>query len=73
MIREHDTIALTVDLPEHGLQRGDLGTVELVHGYKGFEVEFATLGGETLAVVSLTTDQVRPLGPREIAQARLLA
>lgn len=74
MIREHDTIALTVDLPEHGLQRGDLGTVVLVHGDKGFEIEFATLGGETLAVVSLATDQVRPpLGPREIAQARLLA
>ncbi len=73
MIREHDTIALTEHLPAHGLQTGDLGTVVLVHGEKGYEVEFATLGGETLAVVSLTIDQVRPLGPREIAQARLLA
>lgn len=70
MIHEHDIIALTEDLSTHGLLRGDIGTVVLVHGEQGFEVEFATLGGETLAVVSLTSAQVRPIGPREIAQAR---
>ena len=70
MIQEHDTVALTIDLPEHGLCRDDLGTVVMAHGDKGFEVEFMTLDGETMAVISLTADQVRPIGRREIAHAR---
>ncbi len=70
MIRELDSVILTVDLPEHGLQKGDVGTVVLVHRSGGYEVEFITLSGETLAVVSLSSEQVRPIGRREIAQAR---
>ena len=70
MIRELDSVVLTTDLPEHGLKKGDVGTVVLVHGTAGFEVEFMTLGGETLTVASLTKEQVRPVGRREIAQAR---
>jgi hypothetical protein len=73
MIRDHDTVALTVDLPDYGLCRDDLGTVVLTHGGKGFEVEFMTLDGQTMAVVSLTTDQVRPIRRREIAHARAVA
>ena len=66
-----DVVALTEDLPEHALRQGDLGTVVLVHpGAAGYEVEFMTLNGETLAVVSLMPHQFRPVGPREIAQAR---
>jgi len=72
MIKELDTVVLAVDVPEHGLKRGDLGTVVLVHSAGGYEVEFMTLGGETLAVISLKSDQVRPVGPREIAQARVV-
>jgi hypothetical protein len=70
MIREHDTIVLTLDLPEHRLRKGDVGTVVLLHGSAGYEVEFMTLGGETLAVVSLSRDQVPPVGSREVAQGR---
>jgi len=70
MLKELDTVVLTEDLAQHGLKRGDVGTVVLRHGDVGFEVEFVSLQGETLAVVSLTTRQVRPLGEREIAQAR---
>ena len=70
MIKELDSVVLTVDLPEHGLTRGDIGTVVLLHGAEGYEVEFVALDGETLAVVSLSTNQVRAIGPREIAQAR---
>jgi hypothetical protein len=73
MIRDHDTVALTVDLPDYGLCRDDLGTVVLTHGGKGFEVEFMTLDGQTMAVVSLTTDQVRPIRRHEIAHARAVA
>lgn len=70
MIRELDTVVLTADLPEHGLSCGDLGTVVLVHGAAGYEVEFVTLDGETVAVISLSPEQVRPIGPHEIAHAR---
>ncbi|MFQ5894772.1 MAG: DUF4926 domain-containing protein [Nitrospinota bacterium] len=73
MIREHDTVVLATDLPEHGLERGDIGTAVLVHrGEAGYEVEFMTLGGETVAVVSLQASQVRAITPGEIAHARPL-
>lgn len=73
MMRDLETIVLTEDLPEHGLKRGDLGTVVLVHAAGGYEVEFMTLDGQTLTVVSLLPHQVRPVGRREIAQARAVA
>lgn len=71
MMKELDQIVLTTDLPEHGLQAGDIGTVVLVHREgEGYEVEFVALDGETLAVVSLFGHQVRPVAPREIARVR---
>jgi Domain of unknown function (DUF4926) len=72
MIKELETVVLTADLPKHGLKAGDLGTVVLVHTHGGYEVEFMTLDGETMAVLSLSPDQVRPVARREIAHARLV-
>jgi len=66
-------VILTTDLPEYGLQAGDVGTVVLVpRGGDGFEVEFVALDGETVAVVSLFSSQVRSIGEREITHARKL-
>ncbi len=74
MIREFDTVALTKALPEHGLEADDLGTVAMVHrDGAGFEVEFVTLSGETVAVETLPADAVRELRPDEIANARAMA
>jgi hypothetical protein len=71
MIKELDQIVLKEDLPEYGLQAGDLGTVILVHqNGKGYEVEFVALDGESLAVISLFAEQVRPIREREIAKVR---
>ena len=71
MINELDSVILTSDLPEHRLRAGDVGTVVLVHrDGEGFEVEFVALDGETVAVVSLFSTQVRPIGKREITHAR---
>jgi hypothetical protein len=70
MIKELDIIVLTIDLPGFGLHAGDLGTVVLVHKHGGYEVEFVTLDGETVAVVSLAPEQVRSVRHREIAHAR---
>lgn len=73
MIQELDQIVLTTDLTEHGLRAGDIGTVVLAHqGGAGYEVEFMTLTGETLAVTSLYAEQVRPIAQREIAHVRNL-
>ncbi len=72
MLKELDRAVLEVDLPDFGLKAGDIGTVVLEHDGRGYEVEFLTLDGETLAVVSLASDQVRPVRSGEIAQARLV-
>ncbi|MEH2176351.1 DUF4926 domain-containing protein [Nostoc sp.] len=54
---------MTSNLPENSLEEGDIGTVVLVHqGGKGYEVEFVTSDGETVAIVSLHSIQVRPIG-----------
>jgi len=70
MIREHDSVVLASDLSDIGLKAGDVGTLVLVHPTGGGEVEFMTLAGETLAVVSLSMNQLRPIGTHEIAHAR---
>ena len=74
MINEHDRVALLRDLPELGLTKGDLGTV--VHVYSdglAYEVEFMTLTGDTIAVVTLEKVDVRPTTEHEIAHARQVA
>ena len=72
MIRELDFVVLACDLPEHSLKSGDVGTVVLAHAEAGYEVEFITLKGETVAVVSLTQDQVRSVDRHDIAHVRTL-
>ena len=74
MIAEHERVVLRKDIPEHGLIAGDIGTVVLVHHKgAGYEVEFMALDGEKVAVVSLSSAQVRPIARHEIAHARLVA
>ncbi|NMG22053.1 DUF4926 domain-containing protein [Brasilonema bromeliae] len=70
MIAELVVVILTTHISEYGLEQGDIGTVVLVHqGGKGYEVEFLTEYGETVAIVSLLAAQVRSIGSREIAHA----
>lgn len=70
MIQELDRVVLTTDLTMHGLRAGDVGTVVFDHNGKGYEVEFMTLTGETLAVATVTAEQVRAVLPSEISHAR---
>ncbi len=59
MIKELDIVVLTRDLPEHGLKRGDVGTVVMVYGDgKAFEVEFVSSDGETIALETLPDDHL---------------
>ena len=73
MAQELALVALTEDRPADGLAAGDVGTVVLVHGTKGYEVEFVTGGGRTVAVLSLGKGSVRPLGDDDVLHARRLA
>lgn len=74
MISELGTLVLTRGVPEHNLEAGDVGTV--VHVYSdgaAYEVEFVTAAGETVAMLTLTDADVRPMKDREILHARLLS
>jgi hypothetical protein len=61
MIKELDVVVLAKDLKEYQLKRGDAGTVVHVYeGGKAYEVEFVTDEGKTLAVVTLSAQDLRP-------------
>jgi len=74
MIAEHDYVVLVEDIPEEGLTAGDVGTVVHVHGNnEGYEVEFMTLTGETIAVASVQASSVRAVASRDVVHVRELA
>lgn len=64
-------MVLMQNLPEVGLQAGDIGTVVHIHqGGAGYEVEFKTLAGDTVAVATLLPSQLRAIAHRDIAHVR---
>lgn len=67
-----DLVALDRDLPEHRLRRGQLGTIVELYGSEGAEVEFLGAGGATIAVVTLSTADLKP-PPPETGAARSAA
>ena len=72
MIQELDTVILVQDYPDRGLVKGELGAVVMVHdGGKAFEVEFVTLAGDTLGVLTLPADEVRPISTRDAPHVRV--
>jgi Domain of unknown function (DUF4926) len=57
-----DVVALTVDLPEVNLCRGQVGTiVDILAGSAAFEVEFSDRQGRTYASLGLRPDQIMVL------------
>ena len=74
MIKEHDRVVLLKDLSDEGLQDGDVGTVVHIHRQgEAFEVEFMTLDGGTVAVVTLLSSQIRAVSKRDITHVREFA
>ena len=74
MIHEHDTVVLSHDVEDSDLKAGDVGAV--VHCYeegKAFEVEFITAEGKTIALLTLSEKDIRPMGSSEILHVRDLA
>jgi hypothetical protein len=72
-IKEHDCVVLTADLPTEGLLAGDVGTVVHIHnGGVAYEVEFITLTGRTVAVVTVEASKLRPVSRQDINHVREL-
>ena len=53
-----DVVALTEDLPERSLVRGQVGTVVEILGPDAFEVEFCDNDGRTYAMLPLKAGQL---------------
>ena len=73
MIKEFERIILTEDIPGTDLKKGDVGVVvEIYNQGEGYEVEFFALNGDTVAVETLESSQVRSATSREILHVREL-
>jgi len=71
MIDELDLVVLLHHDDVHGLEAGDVGTI--VHCYKngkGFEVEFVSADGKTIALLTLSDAEIRPFEQSEILHVR---
>lgn len=64
-----DVVALTCDLPELGLRRGQVGAVVEVYGPDAFEVEFVDQAGQTYGLHTLRADQVMRLRYEPVGMA----
>ncbi len=73
----HTDVALTCDLPEHRLRRGDI--VKLVDhhiasdGTEGYSIEVFNAVGDTIAVTAAPTSALEALREDEVLCARALA
>jgi Domain of unknown function (DUF4926) len=74
MIRELGTVVLVHDICKYGLRRDDIeAVVQCYNDERAFVVEFVTGEGETIAVLTLTGDNIRPIGRKEILHVREVA
>ena len=67
-----ETVALTRDIPEAGLCRGDLGAVVDIHSADAMEVEFVAASGRTQALLTLLDGDVRQVGDGDLLSVRTL-
>ena len=65
-----DSVVLNRDVPEHGLRAGDIGAVVELYGTDGVEVEFVRASGQTKALLTLKTTDLRPVAETDILAVR---
>ena len=73
-----DRVTLTVDVPQHNLQDGDVATVVENHGgtqgqEEGYTVDVFNAVGESVAVVTLKESEIDSLNAKGILHVRPLA
>lgn len=64
-----DVVALTEDLPDLHLHKGQVGTIIEVYQPDVFEVEFVDLHGKTYAIETLNASQVMQLHYQPLPQS----
>jgi len=64
-----EVVALTEDVPERGLARGQVGTVVEALAPDVFEIEFCDDNGRTYALLALRTSQLMVLHYRPLQVA----
>jgi len=73
MIKEHERVVLTEDLPEHHLKIGDIGVVVMIHDDPiGYELEIFSANGHTIDVVSVYAHQVRSVKRHDVLHVRVM-
>jgi len=65
-----DAVVLNRDLPRHGLRAGDSGAIVELYGADGVEVEFVRASGDTKALVTLKTTDLRSVAENDILAVR---
>ncbi len=69
--KELETVILTHNIKEHGLSMGDMGAVVNVYdGGSAAEVEFVTATGKTVALITLSSRDVRDIKQNDILHVR---
>lgn len=69
--KELETVVLKSNIKKHGLCKGDMGAVVSVYdGSKAAEVEFVTATGKTVALITLTSSDVRDIKQNDILHVR---
>ncbi len=72
----YSEVALASDIPQYGLQRGDVVKLvdehQSVDGTRGYSIEVFNAIGETIAVTSVSEDSLEQLRNDEILCARTL-
>ncbi len=71
MLAEHSIVVLNSDMPDAGLHAGDVGAIVHVYGQgKAYEVELIDGDGTTIALMTLDSREIRPIGPGELLHTR---
>ena len=65
-IQLFDVVALTEDVPEHKLWRGEIGAVVECYPGDAYEVEFVAQDSYTYALVTLRAEQLIPLRQKKV-------
>jgi hypothetical protein len=73
MFALHQTVALTHDIPDAGLQLGDLGAVVAVLDPGYLKVEFVAASGRTQSLLTLSTTGIRAIGDQDLIAVCSLA
>ena len=66
-----DVVALTQDVPEHNLKRGEVGTVvEILSNSEAYEVEFSDGNGQMSKCLSFLASQLRAMHQAPISESK---